>query len=52
MAADGKRANVDTEVTVTSLMPGARENSVERRRVAFALERLGPLWVLSSVNGL
>ena len=33
MAADGKRATVDTEVTVTSLMPGARENSVERRRV-------------------
>ena len=52
MAADGKRATVDTEVTVTSLVPGARENSVERRRVTFALERLGPLWVLSSINGL
>ncbi|MFI5076793.1 MAG: protein kinase, partial [Vicinamibacteria bacterium] len=52
MAADGKRATVETEVTVTSLAPGARENSVDRRRVMFALERLGPLWVLSSVNGL
>ena len=52
MAADGKRATVDTEVTVTSLVPGARENSVDRRRVMFALERLGPLWVVSSVNGL
>jgi hypothetical protein len=52
MAADGRRANVDSEVTVTSLAAGARENSVERRRVAFALERLGPLWVVSSVSGL
>jgi eukaryotic-like serine/threonine-protein kinase len=52
MAADGKRANVEAEVTVTSLVPGARENSVDRRRVVFAMERLGPLWVLSGVNGL
>ena len=52
MAADGKRANVEAEVTVTSLVPGARENSVDRRRVVFAMERLGPLWVLSGVSGL
>ena len=52
MAADGRRAAVETEVTVTSLTPGARENSVERRRVTFNLERLGPLWVVSSINGL
>jgi hypothetical protein len=52
MAADGRRAAVDTEVTVTSLTPGARENSVERRRVTFNLERLGPLWVVSSISGL
>jgi hypothetical protein len=52
MAADGRRASVDTEVTVTSLTPGARENSVDRRRVTFNLERLGPLWVLAGVNGI
>jgi hypothetical protein len=52
MAADGKRATVDTDVTVTSLVPDARENSVERRRVMFALERLGPIWVVSSINGI
>ena len=52
MGGDGKRATVDTEVTVTSMMPGARENSVERRRVTFSLERLGPLWVLAGVSGI
>ena len=52
MSGDGKRANVDTEVTVTSLSPGSRENNVERRRVMFSLERLGPLWVLAGINGL
>ena len=52
MGGDGKRATVDTEVTVTSLTPGARENTVERRRVTFSLERLGPLWVLAGVSGL
>jgi hypothetical protein len=52
MGADGRRASVETEVTVTSLSPGARENSVDRRRVTFSLERLGPLWVLAGVNGI
>ena len=52
MSADGKRATVDCEVTVTSLMPGARENSIDRRRATFSLERLGPLWVISGVNGI
>jgi predicted Ser/Thr protein kinase len=52
MAADGKRASVETEVTVTSMMPGARENSVDRRRATFNLERLGPIWVLASINGI
>ena len=52
MGGDGKRATVDCEVTVTSLMPGARENSVERRRVTFSLERLGPLWVLAGASGI
>ena len=52
MAADGRRASVDTEVTVTSLTPGARENQVDRRRVTFSLERLGPLWVIAGVSGI
>ncbi len=52
MAADGRRATVDTEVTVTSLLPGARENQVDRRRATFNLERLGPLWVLAGVSGI
>ena len=52
MAADGRRASVDTEVTVTSMMPGARENGVDRRRVTFSIERLGPLWVLAGVSGI
>jgi predicted Ser/Thr protein kinase/tetratricopeptide (TPR) repeat protein len=52
MAADGKRASVDTEVTVTSLTPGARENEVDRRRATFSLERLGPLWVIAGISGI
>ena len=52
MGGDGKRASVDCDVTVTSLTPGARENSVDKRHVVFSLERLGPLWVLAGVNGL
>jgi predicted Ser/Thr protein kinase len=52
MGGDGRRATVDCDVTVTSLMAGARENSSDRRRVSFNLERLGPLWVISSVSGL
>jgi hypothetical protein len=52
MGGDGKRATVDTEVTVTSMMPGARENTVERRRAQFNLERLGPLWVIAGVSGI
>jgi hypothetical protein len=52
MAADGRRASVDTEVTVTSLTPGARENQVDRRRATFSLERLGPLWVIAGVSGI
>ena len=52
MAADGRRASVDTEVTVTSLVSGARENEVDRRRATFSLERLGPLWVIAGVSGI
>jgi hypothetical protein len=52
MGGDGRRASVDCNVTVTSLMPGSRENATERRRASFNLERLGPLWVISSVSGI
>jgi serine/threonine-protein kinase len=52
MAGDGKRASVDSEVTVTSLSPGDRENNASRRRVRFDLQRLGPLWVIDGVSGL
>ena len=52
MAADGKRASVDTDVTVTSLTPGARENTVDRRRATSTSNGSGPLWVLAGVNGI
>jgi serine/threonine-protein kinase len=49
---EGKRASAISNVTITALPIGGRDQRSERKAVTFRFEKMGQMWVIAGVAGL